>query len=63
MDVIDRACDLEQFHRDKAIDAARKNANKPSRLDCLDCENEIPKARRDVGGIDRCITCQTLLEK
>jgi len=62
MDIFDKASELETLHREVAIKAIVKKANKPSRHDCFDCGDTIPKARRDVGGIERCITCQTTLE-
>ncbi len=63
MDIFDKASELETLHREVAIKAIVKKVNKPSRDDCFDCGETIPKARRDVGGIDRCITCQTILEE
>lgn len=35
----------------------------PSELHCLDCGYEIPEQRRQTGGIEFCVECQTLREK
>ena len=61
----DRAQALEQRQRDQAIAAqlAKARPTGPSRLDCLDCEGEIPAARRALGGIQRCVPCQSTFEK
>ena len=29
---------------------------------CEDCEEAIPKARKDIGGITHCIECQSFIE-
>lgn len=61
----DRAQALEQRQRDQAIAAqlARPRPIGPSRSECLDCDDEIPKARQALGGIVRCVPCQTIFEK
>lgn len=61
----DRAGKLEQFQRDQAIAAqlARPRPSGPSRTECLDCEGEIPAARQALGGIRRCVPCQSIFEK
>lgn len=61
----DRAQALEQRQRDQAIAAqlAKARPTGPSRLDCLDCEGEIPAVRRALGGIQRCVLCQSTFEK
>lgn len=61
----DRAQALEQRQRDQAIAAqlAQKRPIGPSRIECLDCDGEIPAARQALGGIVRCVPCQTLFEK
>lgn len=61
----DRAQVTEQRQRDQAIAAqlAQPRPSGPSRSECLDCDNVIPKARQALGGILRCTPCQTLFEK
>lgn len=61
----DRAQALEQRQRDQAIAAqlARVRPIGLSRSECLDCEGEIPAARQALGGILRCVPCQSIFEK
>ena len=61
----DRAQALEQRQRDQAIAAqlAQVRPIGPSRRDCLDCENPIPEKRQALGGIVRCVPCQSLFEQ
>ena len=61
----DRAQALEQRQRDQAIAAqlARPRPIGPSRSACLDCGGEIPAARQALGGMLRCVPCQSLFEK
>ncbi len=61
----DRAQALEQRQRDQAITAALARARSigPSLTHCEDCDGEIPEARRALGGMSRCVPCQTLFEK
>jgi len=61
----DRAQDLEQRQRDQAITAALTHARSsgPSLTHCDDCGGEIPEARRALGGMSRCVPCQTLFER
>jgi len=62
-DIIDRAQALEQRQRDAAL---RRRVPRPQsgRKDCIDCEVEIPEARRAAcPGADRCIDCQEIWEK
>ncbi|QOF91901.1 TraR/DksA C4-type zinc finger protein [Pseudomonas lundensis] len=61
----DRAQALEQRQRDQAIAAqlAKVRPTGPSRTACLDCEGDIPAARQALGGILRCVPCQSLSEK
>ncbi|NWD24872.1 TraR/DksA family transcriptional regulator [Pseudomonas yamanorum] len=63
----DRAQALEQRQRQQAIDAqlaqARAQPTGPSSIHCQDCDNEIPEARRALGGKTRCTPCQTTFEK
>lgn len=61
----DRAQALEQRDRDLAIAAALAGARStgPSREHCDECGEEIPDARRALGGMTRCVPCQTTFEK
>lgn len=61
----DRAQALEQRQRDQAIAAqlAQPRPIGPSRSACLDCDGAIPAARQALGGIQRCVPCQTIFEK
>lgn len=66
MDPFDRAQELEMKQREYAITkqqqrfAELKTApGAETALDCLECGDEIPEARRlALPGIMRCITCQ-----
>ncbi|MBT0624378.1 TraR/DksA family transcriptional regulator [Pseudomonas fluorescens] len=63
----DRAQALEQRQRDQAINAqlaqARRESAGPSLKHCVDCDNEIPEARRALGGKTRCVQCQSFFEQ
>ena len=61
----DRAQALEQRQRDQAIAAqlARVRSTGPSLTHCEDCDREIPEARRALGGMTRCVPCQSTFEK
>ena len=61
----DRAQALEQRQRDQAIAAALAKARStgPSLHECWDCGDEIPEARRALGGMTRCVPCQTTFER
>jgi phage/conjugal plasmid C-4 type zinc finger TraR family protein len=61
----DRAQALEQRQRDQAIAAHQARAREagPSRTHCLDCDCEIPPARQALGGVTRCVPCQTAEEQ
>ncbi|MDH2080326.1 TraR/DksA family transcriptional regulator [Pseudomonas atacamensis] len=65
VDWFDRAQALEQLQRDKAIEAqlACKRPSGPSRTHCVDCDNPIPEKRQALGGITRCVPCQSSVEK
>ena len=56
---------LEQRQRDAALAAAlaRPRPSGPSLAHCIDCDDEIPAARQALGGITRCVPCQTLYER
>lgn len=61
----DRAQDMEQRERDQAITAVlgRARSSGPSLTHCDDCGGEIPEARRALGGMTRCVPCQSRFEK
>ena len=61
----DRAQALEQRQRDQAIAAqlACSRPSGPSRTHCEDCDNEIPAARQALGGMTRCVPCQSIFER
>lgn len=65
VDWFDRAQALEQLQRDKAIAAqlACKRPSGPSRTHCVDCDKPIPEKRQALGGITRCVPCQSSVEK
>lgn len=61
VDWFDRAQDLEQRQRDQAIKAQLQQRRPvgPSLTHCQDCKKEIPPARQALGGMTRCVPCQT----
>lgn len=61
----DRAQALELRQREQAIKAqlACKRPTGPSRTHCEDCDNEIPAARQVLGGMTRCVPCQSTFER
>lgn len=61
----DRAQALEQRQRDAAIAAARATARPsgPSLTHCKECDKPIPEKRQALGGMIRCVPCQTIFEK
>ncbi|CAI8979714.1 Phage/conjugal plasmid C-4 type zinc finger protein, TraR family [Pseudomonas sp. IT-P100] len=61
----DRAQALEQRQRDQAIAAqlAVTRPSGPSLTHCQDCDEPIPKKRQALGGMTRCVPCQTLFEQ
>jgi len=61
----DRAQALEQRQRDQAIAAqlACARPSGPSLTHCKDCSKPIPVKRQALGGILRCVPCQSILER
>jgi phage/conjugal plasmid C-4 type zinc finger TraR family protein len=61
----DRAQALEQRQREQAIAAqlARKRPIGPSLTHCEDCGHEIPAKRLALGGMTRCVPCQSQFER
>ncbi|MCM2317951.1 MAG: TraR/DksA C4-type zinc finger protein [Pseudomonas sp.] len=64
-DWLDRAKEREELERELALKAQRARADfsAPSLSECQDCDEPIPEARRALGGVTRCVACQTLFEK
>ena len=58
VDLVDMA---EEFRAQQAI-SARPQFDAESELDCDDCGDAIPAQRRAIGGVTRCIQCQTNFE-
>jgi len=65
VDWADRALEREEQHREQALAAHRRNrpAAQESLHDCEDCGREIPEARRALGGMTRCVPCQSTFER
>ena len=65
VDWFDRAQALEERERAQAIAAqlARPLPSGPSLTHCQDCDASIPALRQALGGMIRCVPCQTLTEK
>ena len=61
----DRAQALEQRQRDQAIKAQLLTPMPvgPSLTHCQDCDEPIPEKRQALGGMTRCVPCQTLFEQ
>jgi phage/conjugal plasmid C-4 type zinc finger TraR family protein len=67
-DIIDKAQQYDEFHRERAVDACltslRQAAAHAPVIDCIDCGEEIPEARRRaVPTAARCIGCQEKHER
>ncbi len=66
MDDVDRAQEINEAHLAEALDRRRYDAERAiheSPLQCIDCDEPIPEARRKaVPGCRRCIGCQELHE-
>lgn len=64
-DMFDRAQELEEAQRVRALQAQaiRASAGSASMLQCQDCGEDIPEARRRAAaGCRRCIDCQRIAE-
>ena len=63
-DDMDRASEFsEEFLADALADHRRRLPTGTSRTNCIDCEEEIPPARREASpGCTRCIDCQSDIE-
>ena len=64
-DWMDRAQQREVLELERALQArlAAIRAPGPSLSECIDCDDEIPPARQALGGVRRCVTCQTKHER
>lgn len=69
-DIYDRATALEEQTRERALAAQKQRAGltgktvEDSRVDCIDCGDDIPLNRRHaIPGCTRCIHCQEQCEK
>ena len=66
MDDVDRAQEINDLHLDIALSAQKAVSQGElglSVLDCIDCGEEIPEARRTaVQGCLRCVDCQEKFE-
>ena len=66
-DPLDEAGEIFNVHNEAAIEAHRREQrilrSKPSEIECLECGEPIPEARRAHGGIEHCIECAELLER
>lgn len=60
-DFADIASGLEQDRLTRSLNN-RRQFEVESELDCNDCDEEIPTQRRALGGVTRCIQCQTNFE-
>lgn len=40
----------------------RVRFDSPSEPECVDCGNDIPIMRRKLGGVKRCVDCQSSIE-
>lgn len=60
-DFADVASDLEQERLTQSLNN-RRQFDTASELDCEDCGAEIPAQRRALGGVTRCVQCQTNFE-
>lgn len=65
-DPIDQASEQASLYTERAIDAHRRKQEHrsmmPSEMYCIECEEEIPEARRAFGGVELCVECASLAE-
>ncbi|MNO04711.1 hypothetical protein D3C81_2258360 [compost metagenome] len=64
-DWMDRAQQREALELDRALTARLASIRPagPSRTHCTRCEDEIPAERQALGGVTRCVPCQTKHER
>lgn len=64
MDVVDEANRLNDYHMDMGVKMAKVSLTGAGATHCIECEIEIPEARRKAcPSAERCIACQTLFEQ
>lgn len=63
MDDLDRAQELEMESRNAAIANQIKKQGKTTLSHCQDCGDAIPLRRQKMGGVNRCVECQTYFEQ
>lgn len=61
VDLVDMAEEFRAHQLEQKI-LARAQFDADSALECEDCDAEIPLQRRALGGVTRCIQCQTTFE-
>lgn len=61
-DIIDRANDQAQEELERNLAKAAR-FDQPSLTECIDCDEDIPERRRRLGGVSRCIDCQSVIER
>lgn len=61
-DDIDRANDIAQESLERSL-AKAKRFDAPSYPECIDCSEDIPYQRQQIGGVKRCIDCQNIKER
>lgn len=62
-EIIDQASALEEMMREHAIQAHRINRDAVSATHCVECDEELPEARRKAyPGCTMCVDCQGEME-
>lgn len=60
-DLADVANEFIELNLRDSLAARPQNLN-ASYFTCEDCDKEIPPQRRAIGGVTRCVDCQTIYE-
>ena len=55
--------DLEMEKRQDLTFKPQYDFNRPALTECADCGDDIPEARQRLGGVTRCIECQSLEDR
>ena len=55
--------DLEMETRQDLTFKSQYDFNRPALTECIDCDEPIPEARQKLGGVTRCIECQSLEDR
>ena len=61
-DIIDHANDQAQEELERNLAKAQR-FDQPSLEECMDCGEDIPYQRQQIGGVKRCIECQACMER